>query len=245
MRWLVGLDDTDNLESRGTGYLSRLMANRLHEQGLASIHAITRHQLLVSPEIPYTSHNSAACILLCSAAEAEQIWSECRETLLAMAAPGSDAGLCLAPALEIPPAVQVYGVQAKKIVLDIPSAVKLAGESGFRLEGLTGTGGGVIGALAAVGLRAGGNDGRFLWLPGIRELSGRFSVDEILAHTGIDELRTLDGKILSGSQIAVLGEWTRPILISGKAVLLMEEVVENGQSEWHLLAKESVKQISD
>jgi hypothetical protein len=113
------------------------------------------------------------------------------------------------------------------------------------LEGLTGTGGGVIGALAAVGLRAGGNDGRFLWLPGIRELQGRFTVAEILARTGIDELRTMDGVVLQGGQMVVLGEWTRPILSDGKAVLLMEEVLENGKPEWHVLAKESVKQLSD
>ena len=62
-RWLIGLDDTDNLESRGTGFKARQMAEHLErsQTGLIAT-SITRHQLLVDPRIPYTSHNSSACI---------------------------------------------------------------------------------------------------------------------------------------------------------------------------------------
>lgn len=62
-RWLIGLDDTDNLESRGTGFRARQMAEHLESSKCGLIATgITRHQLLVDPRIPYTSHNSSACI---------------------------------------------------------------------------------------------------------------------------------------------------------------------------------------
>ncbi len=54
--WLIGIDDTDNLESRGTGFRARQLAQQLQQRGLARLRGVTRHQLFVSPEIPYTSH---------------------------------------------------------------------------------------------------------------------------------------------------------------------------------------------
>ena len=58
----IGIDDTDNLESRGTGFRVRELAREMRERGLADTKSITRHQLFVSPDIPYTSHNSSACL---------------------------------------------------------------------------------------------------------------------------------------------------------------------------------------
>ena len=62
MRCLIGIDDTDNLESRGTGFRARQLGGRLAEAGLGKVRGITRHQLFVHPSIPYTSHNSSACL---------------------------------------------------------------------------------------------------------------------------------------------------------------------------------------
>ncbi|MBI5117313.1 hypothetical protein HZA56_12630 [Candidatus Poribacteria bacterium] len=62
MRALIAIDDTDNQESVGTGRLARMLADFLAEKGLVNKSSVTRHQLLVHPDIPYTSHNSCACI---------------------------------------------------------------------------------------------------------------------------------------------------------------------------------------
>lgn len=69
MKLLIGIDDTDNLESRGTGYRVRQLANWLSEKNLVVPLGITRHQLLVDPRIPYTSHNSSACLVVESASD--------------------------------------------------------------------------------------------------------------------------------------------------------------------------------
>ena len=81
MRYLIGVDDTDNLESRGTGHRVRQLANCLAQQELAQPLGITRHQLLVDPRIPYTSHNSSACLLVdANETRVNDLWEACRES---------------------------------------------------------------------------------------------------------------------------------------------------------------------
>jgi len=58
----IGLDDTDTLESRGTGRLARRIAAALAAD--YSVLGVTRHQLLVDPRVPCTRNNSSAAIAL-------------------------------------------------------------------------------------------------------------------------------------------------------------------------------------
>ena len=112
------------------------------------------------------------------------------------------------------------------------------------LEGLTGTGGGIIGALAAVGLRAAGNDGRFLWLPGLRDLNGVYTVDALQQQAHMEEIQTTDGTTVPSQARVWVGEWARPVLRNGKVVLLVEEA-ENDDFEWRIIAKDRIKKLSE
>jgi len=58
----IGLDDTDALESRGTGYLARQIAAALATD--YPVLGVTRHQLLRDPRVPCTRNNSSAAIAL-------------------------------------------------------------------------------------------------------------------------------------------------------------------------------------
>lgn len=242
MRILIGIDDTDNIETEGTGHRVRMLTQRLTAGGLAQGRGITRHQLLVSPEIPYTSHNSSACLDADAVPERlEEIWALCRDFLLAESAPGSDAGLCLAIFEQADGEVCAFGLRAKQEVLRKASALELAASKGIRLEGLTGDGGGVIGALAGVGLHAAGADGRYLWMPNLRELSGRIPAGELCRQTGLGAVMTLDGKTIAPHELVDLGGWPRPVLRGGQAVLLVEE----DQDGWRCLGKEIVKRLTE
>ena len=141
-------------------------------------------------------------------------------------------------------AVQAFGQRAKQEVLAPGEAIDLARAVDFVLEGLTGDGGGVIGSLAAVGLRAAGDDGRFLWLPGIRDLTGAYPAGELLRQTGIEAFHTLDGAEIPLGDTVDLGVWCRPILRGGRAVLLLEPA-DGRPGCWRVAAKETIKQESD
>jgi len=240
MRYLIGIDDTDNLESRGTGHRVRTLADWLAENKLATPLGITRHQLLVDPQIPYTSHNSSACMSI-DANNSDYVWEASREFLLRESATGSDAGLCLAAWDEVPPCVRAFGVRAKQVILTQLEAEKTALDNGIRLEGLTGTGGGIIGALAAVGLRHAGEDGRFLWLPGLRELQGQLSVAKICSQGHVDRICTVEEFNLSPETLVDVGEWVRPVLRGGQATLYVEEI----NYEWHIISKDRIKSLSN
>lgn len=240
MRYLLGIDDTDNLETRGTGHRVRQLADWLAENHLAEPKGITRHQLLVDPQIPYTSHNSSACLSV-ESDDANDLWNASREFLLLASAQGSDVGLCLTEWDAVTDEVRSFGKRAKLEVLTMLDAQQTALRSKIRCEGLTGTGGGVIGALAGVGLHHAGNDGRFLWLPGLRELSGAYPVEEVIARGHVERICTLDHKDLALETMVDVGEWVRPVLRNGRSTLYVEETNHG----WHIISKDRIKELSN
>jgi hypothetical protein len=248
-RWLIGLDDTDNLESRGTGHLARRMAEMLTQSGVAiEVKGITRHQLLVDARIPYTSHNSSACIVAeFEACDEPRVVALAAEFLFHESAPGSDAGLCVACWAAVTGAIQAFGQLAKRDVVTMPQARHLADAAGIYLVGLTGTHGGVIGSLAAVGLHVAGNDGRFLWLRGLRELAGIYSVEQLQGLVEFGSVQTETNEQMPALNETVdVGDWVRPILRHGQAVLLVERNADEQQhSHWRVVARERIKQLSD
>jgi hypothetical protein len=62
MKVYLGFDDSDTQDSQyGTGKLARWFQNDMPE-GCTCL-GVVRQQLLVCDDIPYTSHNSAACLI--------------------------------------------------------------------------------------------------------------------------------------------------------------------------------------
>ncbi len=241
---LIGIDDTDNLETHGTGRRARQLGEMLAAGGLAEVDGITRHQLLIDPRIPYTSHNSSACLLARTTGDRlPDLIATARSFLLRESAPGADAGLCVADRSQITPTCRDFGLRAKREVLTADQARDCARRDGLALEGLTGTGGGIIGALAAVGLRDGGDDGRFLWLKGIREISGVYMVGQLQQLIPIDAVQTLEGAEVPPADWVELGPWIRPLLKAGRAVLLVEP--NKKAHQWRVVEKERVKQLSN
>ncbi len=241
MRYLIGVDDTDNLQSRGTGYRTRCMGSEV--QRFAHLECIVRHQLLVDPQIPYTSHNSSVCMVVdMDEARFEELVDFCRSYLCSESAPGSDAGLCIAPLDQVADEIQEFGLAARSRVIQRQEAVTLGQKAQVLLEGLTGDHNGIIGALAAVGLQAVGNDGRYIWSPGIRELNGVYTAASLYQSTGIQAIVDPDKKPVPDNARINVAPWPRPVLLTGKAVLLVEPAPAAESYEWQLLPKEIIKQ---
>jgi hypothetical protein len=245
MRILISIDDTDNLESPGTGALASRIAADLESNGWGKSDYVTRHQLLVHPDIPYTSHNSAMCF----AAEVdekalESIIHYAATFLKRESASGSDPGLCVAVVerLENPEPLIEFGRKAKQSVITIAEAYSLAESLQIHLSEHGGTGQGVIGALAGAGLRLSGNDGRLKGRLEIAEVDGWAAVSDICSNSYVDEVRSLDGPPLKGPELVKLGEKVKTVLLEGKFVLLV--VPADGAADgtaWQTCSRQQLK----
>lgn len=218
----IGLDDTDNLQSRGTGRLARQIAGDLVQAYAVCggrLVGVTRHQLLVDPRVPYTSHNSSATIVLeiPGTADLALIFDQVRAWMLADFQPGSDPGLCVTD--RVPAEVTAFGCLAQREVVTQAQARTLARQHALLLEGLGGTQDGVIGALSAVGLAASGDDGRYLLLGRLREMSGLQPVETVL-QAGVSAVCTLEGRMVHEG--LVQADKLRPARRGGRPVLFVE-----------------------
>ncbi len=248
MRYLIGIDDSDNKESRGTGYNSRQLAKHLEDHDVAMVNGITRHQLFVHPDIPYTSQNSSACLDVI-ADDFNILKGHSRSFMVDAGAEGSDVGLCIIHWDSISEDVINWGLDAKKRVLTLKNAELLASYSDIYLEGLLGTRDGMIGALAAVGLRRSGNDGRFIWLKGSRNIrdieNGIYTIDYLTCEIGVDVIQFEDQAIENPDDKVFLNNWARPVLKDYKAVLLVENEKNNKYYDWKCSEKSAVRKASN
>jgi len=241
----IGIDDTDNLETRGTGHHARMLGHSLTEAGLFEMRSVTRHQLLVNPLIPYTSHNRSACLAgVCTGRMADLI-EHAKEFLTRESAFDSDAGLCVAPAKDVTSAVMEYGNRAKREILTIKDAFRMVDNTSIYLEGFLNARIGVIGSLAAVGLRAGGNDGRLLWSRNLRETTGDFQIVDLLGIVDIDRVLEKDHRSADPSAVIRITEWCRPVMIGGKITLIAEKTENNQPYAYKSASKEYIKSISE
>lgn len=245
MKYIIAIDDTDNLQSRGTGHLSRTLAASLEENKLANIQNVTRHQLYVHEKIPFTSHNSSASIVVDVISNIDDVKEFCIQHLLAESAEGSDVGLCIAAYDKITPEVEDWGRRAKCEILTKEDAHKLAEKSGIYLVGLTGEKIGVIGSLAAVGLRYNGNDGRVLWIKNLRELTGTFTIAQLNEMLKVDAILTKEYLPIPDESTIIIEAWPRPIIKNKKVTLIVEKITNNEEYQYRSAPKEFIKSITE
>lgn len=245
MRYLIGIDDTDNYESRGTGFHSRQLGKALVEAGLAELAGITRHQLFIDDAIPYTSHNSSACIEI-NTKNIETCKQFCETHLLQNYIEGSDIGLCIAQWEIISDSIIDFGKKAKNSVLTKHQAQTLAKDKKIFLKGLSGTNDGIIGSLAAIGLRKSGNDGRFIWTKGkdLREISGIYSSKTLFEIADFDKICDINNNSIKSEVNIDTGSWIRPVLQNNKKVIIVEHK-KTAEYEYTIANKDYIKRISN
>ena len=233
MTVLLALDDTDMPGTPGTGRLARGIAAAIAAR--YPVAGVTRHQLLVDPAIPYTSHNSSAVLHVGAGADAiDELVDLARELVLDGYAEGADPGLAVVGADAVPAAVVAFGQDAKRCVLAQEQALDLARNAGLLLEPLGGTGGGVIGALAGIGLASTCCDGRYLELGSIRALGSETTVEAALA-AGIAEVVTPDGRtVTAGRLVCDHGKGPKPAVLLGRPVLFVEACADG----WRALRRD-------
>ncbi len=114
-----------------------------------------------------------------------------------------------------------YGYEAKKRIVTKEEAHSLARKLGVHLSEHGGTGLGVIGALAGVGLRMTNNDGRFQGKLKLKKHGATISVAEIKSSGLVERVRSLEGYILQEHEEVRLGEKLKTVLLDGMRNLLV------------------------
>jgi hypothetical protein len=232
----IGIDDTDIIGTPGTNQLARLILKRIGDAARDAI--ICRHQLFFDPRVPYTSKNGSASIQLPHAGENDlnPLIRTIRAVMLEWFVVGSDPGLCAA--MGASEEMKAFSLRCKSEVITQDEARAVAARAGCYLEGLGGTEQGVIGALAAIGLITGGDDGRVVhlasWPYPDEGFCGPQNIEDLHAR-GINAIRQIDSDIPVASGPIDIGKHLRPNWRGGKIVLYVDASTEPGTAPWRAL----------
>lgn len=227
-RFFIGLDDTDFDDSIGTGAFSRELALYLNRQVAAVSNGITRHQFCLHPDIPYSSHNSSACIEVMFDGSIQPIVARCKEFIEFIQHPGADPGLCIAAKAQLSEEWLAFARLAKTQVVTKEDAFRLAERNQIYLSEHGGEGIGVIGALCGCALRMSGTDGRFISLKGIREIEGEVTIGDLKKCTPIQRVIDPSGDELSDTQTVMTNSWVRPDLVNNTITLRIQRDRKDG-----------------
>jgi hypothetical protein len=219
IRAYIGFDDTDYPESdRGTGKLARWFHGQLPEG--CSLWGVVRQQLLVHERIPYTSHNSSACVIV------EMVDPDLLDDLVSRAArhlerhalDGSDPGLCVVH--ETDPALpRLIAFSQKCTCQVVRQRDALEATRHMHLSGHGGTNDGLIGAAAAVGLTAHGWSGRFIEFGTLRDLPETIRVSELERLSILAVSLDRDGQVPAPEDLVHTKGWLRPRLWGNRPIL--------------------------
>lgn len=225
MRVYICVDDTDDLtKSTSTGKIADKIAQEIIKMGGTMDKGITRHQLLLHDDIDYTSHNSSMCMVMdIEGIEIGQMHEAAVKVLKANMAASSDPGLCICRLdhLESPEQLIAYGKRAQKEVIQKQEAFDIARQIGGTL--LTehgGTGCGVIGALAGVGLRLSGCDGVFRGGKGGKFDGQAHTVEEWRKLTDIELFLDFHGNVLKDTDIIEVGDQLKTSMVDHMVTLI-------------------------
>ncbi len=147
---IIGLDDTDIPTEGATWTLANNIANEIQEE--KGYHYLEHITCQLYPNNPNKTKNCVSIILVFAVREDEKedlissVKSKLEEKTLS-----ENTALVVYDKFEIPEAVQKYALEAKKSMKYLDEAKSIAEENNLRVEYVTGEGG-LIGALAAIGL---------------------------------------------------------------------------------------------
>ena len=238
MHYLIGIDDTDREGAADTGRLALRLGLELEKSLHARLLSITAHRLLDSPMLHATHQNLCVCLFMeVDSIRRREIELTCRQFLLRESAPSANPGFTLACWSEVDPSITDWGHLAQQQVLNRLDALALARSCGISAAGLTGSGNGVIGALAAPGLFFDGNDGHYLWLPGLSELKGILKAVEVKQRCDLSRMENRFGRSpMPNDRIFFPGE-VQPLVRDSHSLLVLQSAPRGEAYEWIALTE--------
>lgn len=246
MKFYLCIDDTDNLDSIGTGTIAEQIQEKLIQHGYGPCSLVTRHQLFIHEDIPYTSHNSSMCFHGEAPDDAlTRIIALAAEHLDTVAAVGSDPGLCVLAYDESChyDELMEFGIQAKKKILTKDEAMRCAQNHQLHLSEHGGTGQGIIGALAGVGLRLFGCDGEIKGALKNAAINQTYPVSKLKTMPEIQQVLNLSTKEpLADRTLVNMCNRTKTVLYQNQYVLFVRK---DDNDQYATLPKAEIRKLGD
>lgn len=229
MNYLISIDDTDDLTKEvSTGGIAEMIGRRLTETGAVIREGISRHQLLLDEHIAYTSHNSSMCIEIQSdSLDIYRIMEIGEDTVRKNMSAAADPGIavCCADELPSPERLIAFGFDAKKKVMTKDEAYALAAEYDcVLLKELGGTGIGVIGALAGIGLRLSRCDGSVRGKRCSRLAGKTVRADEICRRCGVEMVICVDGTVVPDDAPVLVDDFVKLMFFDGHMCCMVRRI---------------------
>ena len=221
--FLLCIDDTDELGGEiSTGSLAEEIASCI--SSFAKTSFITRHQLLLDPRINYTSHNSSMCLVAeISSEQREKVLNFALDLIASKCAKSAEPGLAATFKDEIVNIACLinFGKSAKEKLISIEQTCEMAKQQNIFLKSIKPKAHGVIGALAGIGLRLSGFDGKIRGKFKLNE--PKLSVAKLLELPYIHAVLDESFKPLAKDEVINLNDAIKPIFWDHKPTLLVRK----------------------
>jgi hypothetical protein len=171
-----------------------------------------------------------------------------KEYLQKASAPGSDPGLCVAveKASLDRQALIDFCLKAKRTVFTKQDAYSLAQRTGVHLSEHGGTGDGIVGALAGIGLRLHGSDGRFRGWLNLGKAGQTLSHKHLRSHPDVDGVVDDEGNDLpEDALITCADEKIKTVRMNNRQVIVVNRTgaVKVNEPAWATLTRTEVKRF--
>lgn len=225
MKIYIAIDDTRCLDGGGAGKMTASLSGVITDNKWGSCQMTSRHRLYPNPVTGCKKHNTARCFPACIDEDYLPVFIEyaCK-IIKTSAAPGSNAGLAIViPALlEDVDALREYSYKVKEDLVDKEQTLAMGRNPGIFLFELSGNGNGIIGALAAAGLRSTGNDGQIRGQLKIGSGEGSIvTVQEILDNTYVKQVKSMTFETLVPDETIRLGEKVKVVVLDHQYTLMV------------------------
>jgi len=215
-KFTIGIDDTGHLDQHLTTKLMRNWLSQMLKADLIHSEGITRHQLFESEKITFSYKNRSLALTFNTSLSVFEIEDSLIDFIRANSNSNSNPAIALLSRHSDSLHVLAFGRRCKNELLKLADSEQYASEANVLLRGLGGNRNGMIGALAAVGLRAGGADGVFVHLNGLENIKGTLSAGDIRNSSALQHILDISSdEELDRDDIIKIDSYLRPKLING------------------------------
>lgn len=225
MKIFVAIDDSRRLDGAKAGETVSQLTEFIAAKGWGKCSLPSRHRLYPHPDTGCQKHNTARSFAADIGAQYLQDFIVYACSLIKRTgAPDSNAGLAVAvPELMEDTAELIdFAYRAKEVLVSKAEALILGRKSGIYLYALSGSGQGIIGALAGAGLRMTGNDGQFrgkLHLGTGEDYIA--SIKEILTGSYVEQVKNMNFENINEDEWVRMGEKVKIVLLDNKYTLMV------------------------